>query len=146
MTILPASQNKRRALVRLAMIGLALALAALVTAERVSGASLQGVTVAVLIAFCVFATLEFTVFDDVAKQAHYIAWYWGSFVGLFALAAGHILLSLDSQAVVAAQDWIVGRLGGSGPYQAFIAGTVVTPLLMVVGFAIVRAIDWLRSR
>lgn len=146
MSFLPASQNKRRALVRAGMLGLALIYVALVVANWAWGTPVHGVSVAVVIAFCIFATLEFSVFDEVAKHTHYVAWYWGSFVGLLALAAGHILLSLDSRMVASVQDWMVSRLGGGGPYEAFAAGTVVTPILMVIGFAIVRAADWLRSR
>lgn len=146
MSLIPASQNKRRALIRVGMLGLAVVYVALMGAARTWDVPVHGASVAVLIAFCVLATLEFSVFDDVAKHAHYVAWYWGSFVGLFALAAGHILLATDNQAIVAAQSWIVSRLGDGGPYEAFVAGTVVTPLLMVAGFAIVRFADWLRSR
>lgn len=146
MSMIPASQNKRRALVRAGMAGLALAYVALMAAARMWDAPVHGASIAVLIAFCIFAILEFSVFDEVAKQAHYVAWYWGAFLGLFALAGLHILLSFDHQAIVSLQRSLVSFLGDGGPYAAFVAGTVVTPLLMMAGFVIVRFADWLRSR
>lgn len=146
MSFFPASQNKRRALARAGMSSLAVLFVALIAAGRMWDAPVHGVTIAVLIAFCVFAMLEFSVFDELAKRAHYIAWYWGSCVGLAVVAGAHIVVALDAQSIAPAFDWIVARLGGSGPHQAFLAGTMATPLLMMAGFVIVRGADWLRSR
>ncbi len=146
MSFLPASQNKRRAWARAGMSGLAVLFVALIAAGRMWDLSLHGVTIAVLIAFCVFAMLEFSVFDELAKRSHYIAWYWGSCLGLAVVAGAHIFLSLDTQVGVSALDWVVARLGGGRPHQAFLAGTMATPLLMVIGFVIVRGADWVRSR
>jgi len=145
--ILPASQNKRRALLRVAMVTLGLALAALAVSARLWDAPVHGLMVVTVVVFCVLSIIEMNLFDEFTKQGHYVAWYWGSFVGLLFVAALHVLSSFNVQIFEAVQSAVVSRLGGAGDANAsFLAGTMTTPLLMVAGYAIIRTIDWLRTR
>jgi hypothetical protein len=146
MSFLPATQNKRRALVRTLMVGLGLGLVGIALAGRVGGIAVHWPLLAVLVAFCVLAVLEFATFDDVAKQAHYIAWYWGSLVGLVAIALIQVTFAFTGEPFVIVRDALMRWFGDADPMTSFLGGMMVTPLFMALGFFVVRGIDWLRSR
>ncbi len=146
MVLLPASQNKRRLLIRTAMIALGLGLLACAIAARFWGAPVHGLTVAILVAFCALAVLELSVFDELAKQSHYVAWYWGSLLGLIAVAAAQVLLTLGRGPFGVVRGAIVDRLGDASPVEALLMGMMATPLLMGLGFVLVRGASWLRGR
>lgn len=146
MSILPATQNKRRALVRSLMFALGLALIGFALAGRVGGVAVHWPVLAMLIAFCVLAVLEFVTFDDIAKQAHYIAWYWGSLLGLVVIVLIQLTFAFTGEPFVIVREALMRWFGGVDPTSSFVAGMMVTPLLMAGGFFIVRTIDWLRSR
>jgi len=146
MSVLPASQNQRRAVVRFAMAALLVGYVGFVAAAQIWDVSVHSASTGFIVAFCVLAAMEFSVFDEIAKRSHYIAWYWGGALGLVAVAIVHVLLATGWQPVATLTDAVVARLGDGGPRAAFLAGTMATPLLMALGFCIVRGVDWLRSR
>lgn len=146
MSILPVSQNKRRALVRTLMVVLGLVLIGFTLAGRVGGIAVHWPVLAVLVAFCVLAVLEFVTFDEIAKQAHYIAWYWGSLLGLIVVALLQVTFAFTGQPFAIVHDTLMRWFGDADPMTSFVGGMMVTPLVMAIGFFIVRGIDWLRSR
>lgn len=148
MPLIPASQNKRRALVRTAMMSICFLFVAFAISARVWDAPVHAPMLALLVVFCVLALLEFSVFDEFAKLSHYSAWYWGSLLGLIAVAAVSVLFSLESHPLGPLQDTIIRYFGPGGDTKAdaFVAGTVTTPLLMALGFFIVRGVTWYRNR
>jgi hypothetical protein len=145
MSILPVSQNKRRALLRNVMIGVGLALFGCVFAARIWDAEMQAPVLALLLVFCVLAVAQFEALDEMAKQAQYVAWYWGSMLGVLAFALIQILFAFTGEPFVAAQDWLVGLVGGDAK-ASFLAGMALTPLLMIAGFTIWWSVYWLRRR
>lgn len=146
MSVLPASQNKRRALIRTLMFVVGAALLALTIFAQFTDTSVHAIVLPVLVVFCVLAVLEFSVFDEFAKQGHYIAWYWGSLIGLVAVCAAQVLLALDGQPFAWLRSAIANQLSGANSVEAFMIGTMVTPVLMAIGFFIWRGVSWLRDR
>ena len=141
MSFLAATQNERRALVRALMIVSGLALLALASAGRLTEFSVHEPILALLVVFCALAILEFVTFDEVAKRAHYTAWYWGSFIGVATIALVQVFAAIGGD-VTALVRW----LGDADPATSFMAGLMVSPVLMAIGFFVVRGIDWLRIR
>lgn len=146
MSILPASQNKRRALIRNTMIVLGLVLFALALASRTWGVAVHWPVLAVLTVFCALAVLEFVTFDEVAKHEHITAWYWGSLVGLVTIALIQVAAVFNAEALSFVRETIARGLGDATPTSSFLSGMMVAPVLMAGGFFVVRCIDWLRSR
>jgi hypothetical protein len=148
MPLIPASQNKRRSLIRTAMMFLSVLFVVFALSARIWDAPVHAPMLAVLVVFCVLALLEFSVFDEFAKLSHYSAWYWGSLLGLIGVAAVSVLFSLESHPLGPLQDAIIHYFGPGGDTKAdaFVAGTVTTPLLMALGFFVVRGVTWYRNR
>jgi hypothetical protein len=146
MSVLPVSQNKRRALVRSLMIVFGLVLVACALAARTWDVEVRGPMMALLIVFCVLAVLEFATFDEIAKRAHYIAWYWGSVLGFICIALMQVAFAFDGSPFVAVQQTLMEWFGAADASASFAAGMLFGPLLMAAGFFIVRGVDWLRSR
>ena len=109
MSILPASQNKRRALVRISMIALGVVLLALALVSRTLSVAVHWPVLAVLAVFCVLAVLEFVTFDEAAKYAHFTAWYWGSLLGLFMIAFIQVAAGFSVASLSFVQDAIARR-------------------------------------
>jgi len=145
MSLLPASQNKRRALIRTLLFVFGGVLLALVLAMRVWDMPLHGVIIALLIVFCTLGMLEFTVFDEFSKQTHYRAWYWGSSAGAAGVALVQVLSSFDVS-TGAINSFIATQLDSADPSSAFLSGMMMTLLFMVTGYVIVRGAMWLRDR
>lgn len=146
MSVLPVSQNKRRALVRSLMLVFGLLLVACALAAHTWDVEVRGPMVAALIVFCVLAVLEFATFDEIAKRAHYIAWYWGSLLGFICIALMQVAFAFDGSPFVAVQQTLMEWFGAADASTSFAAGMLFGPLLMAAGFFIVRGVDWLRSR
>jgi len=146
MALLPVTQNKRRALIRAAMIGFGLLLLGLVIAARAWDISLHWPMVLALVAFCALAVLEFASFDELARHAHYISWYWGSAFGLIAVVLTQVALGLSSPPFGALREGLARWLGEADAVTTFLAGMMATPLLMAAGFFICRGVDVLRTR
>ena len=146
MSFLPATQNKRRTLIRNSIVVLGLALLGCALAARVWGVAVHWPMLALLVVFCALALLEFLTFDEIAKRAHYIAWYWGSLLGLVVVVAIQLLFAFTGEPFALVQAMLVRWSGDADPMTSFLSGMMVTPVLMAAGFFIVRLIDWLRSR
>lgn len=146
MTVLPLSQNKRRALYRNLMIGIIGLLGALTIASRVFGFDVHAIVLLLLFPIVVLAPLQFFALDEAARQGHFAAWYWGCFLGMFALGA--IAIGLNQGFVpfepiaTAAAHWV----GGPDQASMFVAGLIVGPVLMVAGYLICASLHWLRMR
>lgn len=74
-TMLPVSQSKRRALYRNLMFATVGIVTMLVVASRVFDINAHWIASALLPPALVVAVLQFQSLDEVAKQAHYVAWY-----------------------------------------------------------------------
>ncbi len=146
MSFLPATQNKRRALIRASVIVLGLALLACAFAARIWGIAVHWPMLALLVAFCTLVLLEFVTFDEIAKRAHYIAWYWGSLLGLIVVALIQVLFAFTGEPFAFVQTLLMRWFGDADPTTSFLVGMMVGPVLMAAGFFIVRTIDWLRAR
>lgn len=145
MSVLPVSQNKRRALFRSLLIAAIAVLGVLALVSRVYGVDVHGLSVTISLPVMLLAALQFRALDEMARLAHYAAWYWGSFLALIAIGAIAIGLSngvLPFEPIAAqATHWI-----GAGPENTFVAGLVAGPILMLAGYLIWSAIHWLRMR
>lgn len=148
MSALPVSQNKRRTLYRNMVIVFIALLTVLAIVGRVFDVQLHGLASALLIGGLVLAVVQFQALDEVAKQAHYVAWYWGSLAVLGVIAMINIASFAFNDARAA--DWLAGSLlrlwGETAPNEAFMAGLMTGPVLMVVGFSVWWAVFWLRRR
>ena len=140
------SQNKRRAVYRGLMIAALVAMASLTLLARLTGVSAHWAATAVALAVAVLAALEFAAFDELQKQNHYEAWYWGGMLGVGAtglLAAG---LALDVVPFAAIEDFTAGLQGRADGETLFIMGLLTGPLLFAAGFVVWRFAHWLRVR
>lgn len=146
MTFLPATQNKRRALIRNSMMVLGVLLLGLAVAARAWDVSVHMPMLAVLAVFCVLAVLEFVTFDEAAKFAHYTAWYWGSLLGVVVIALVQVLAAFSGEPFALIRETIAASLGDASPTEGFLSGMMVALILMAGGFFVVRGVDWLRSR
>ena len=145
MSVLPVSQNQRRALYRSLMIGAIAVLGALAFVNRSFGVEVHTFATIMLLPIIVLAGLQFRALDEMARHAHYAAWYWGSFLALIAIGA--VAIGLSAGAIpfgpIAAQ---AARVVGDGPEGAFISGLIAAPVLMLAGYLVWSAIHWLRMR
>jgi hypothetical protein len=144
--IFPASQNKRRALYRHLLIGAIAVLAVLAFASRTLGVEVHGVTMVMLAPILALAALQLRALDEVARQAHFAAWYWGSFVGLVAIGAIALALSGGFLQFAPFEAQISRMLGAADAQTIFIGGLISGPVLMLSGYLIWSAIYWLRTR
>ncbi|HYD89015.1 MAG TPA: hypothetical protein VEA80_16180 [Vitreimonas sp.] len=143
--ILPASQNKRRALLRNLMIVIGLGMAACAVIARMTDIDTHWPMLALLVAFCALAVAQFNTLDEVAKQAQYIAWYWGSMLGLAAILLIQLPIAFAGQRPGFMQEALM-RWVDPDPMTSFLTGMMTTPLLMVIGFTLWWAAYWLRRR
>lgn len=146
MSVLPVSQNKRRALYRNIMVGLIALLGVLLLLSRVLGVDVHLATMLMLVPLLVLAPLQLSALDEAAKQAHFSAWYWGCMlaivlIGVLAIGLQQAAIPFEPVAAVASR-WV----GGMGESSLFVAGLLTGPALMVVGYLIFSVIHWLRMR
>ena len=146
MSVLPVSQNKRRALYRNVMVGLIALVGVLTFASRVYDIDVHLAAAFLLLPILVLAPLQLGAMDEAAKQAHISAWYWGCMaavivIGAFAIGLTQKVITFEAVASVATQ-WI----GGAREPNLFVAGLLAGPMLMVAGYLIFSAIYWLRTR
>lgn len=139
--------NKRRTLYRNLMIALLIALTLLAVASRQFDLELHGVASVLLIASLIVSVLQFQSLDEVAKQAHYVAWLWGSMTVMGAIGAAFAIFYAAPGAItLPVEGPLVQLFGDANPDTAFLAGFLTTPLLMVGGFTIWWCAYWLRRR
>ncbi len=146
MSVLPVSQNKRRALYRNVMVGLIALLGVLTLLSRVFGIDVHLVAMLMLVPIVVLAPLQLSALDEAAKQAHFSAWYWGCMfaivaIGVLAIGLQQAAIPFEPVAAFAAK-WF----SGVGPSSLFVAGLMVGPALMVVSYLIFSVVHWLRMR
>lgn len=145
MSVLPVSQNKRRALYRNLMVGLIAILGVLAFVSRSFGVEVHQGASLILLPVVVLAALQFGALDEVAKHAHYAAWYWGCLAALVAIGALAVGLSNGvvpfEPIATQAAHWI-----GSGAEGGFVAGLLAAPILMLAGYLVFSTIHWLRTR
>lgn len=75
--------------------------------------------------------------DEVAREAHKFAWYWGGSVGMG--VAGLILIMVDSGAIVAPQLF-------PGAHSEFAVGAMTVMLAQIVGYLVAWAGWWWSHR
>jgi len=85
----------------------------------------------------VFACLWVTSLDEVALQAHYVAWFWGGNAGLLVSMLVFVAAALSPQV-------FEPMLSALGAGETFVAGIVVGVVPAVIGYAIWWAVLWLR--
>ncbi|MEQ1818275.1 MAG: hypothetical protein ABL871_06660 [Terricaulis sp.] len=146
MSVLPVSQNKRRALYRNLMVGLIALVGVLTLLSRVFGVDVHIAVAFMLLPILVLAPLQLSALDEAAKYAHFSAWYWGCMaavvaIGLLAIGLTQNVIPFEAVAAVAAH-WI----GGAREPNLFVAGLLAGPLMMVVGYLIFSSTHWLRMR
>lgn len=146
MSVLPTSQNKRRALFSVAMyvaVGLLLAFA---VASRMFGLSMHAPSTIVLVIIGVLSVLQFNALDEVAKQAHYLAWYWGGLIGLTVMVTLTLAIAATPQTFAFIEGLMLRHAGKADTETAFLLGLAATPTLMMLAFAGWWAVYWLRRR
>jgi surface polysaccharide O-acyltransferase-like enzyme len=147
MSVLPTSQNKRRAFYRNLSFGVVGLLILAAVARRVFDVEVHGFATILAIAVFFIAILQFNALDEVAKQAHYVAWYWGSMIAIMAIAVATLAaFAFPEFSANWIAEYVLPLWGGSGLNAAFMAGLMTGPLLLLVGFGIWWSVFWLRRR
>lgn len=146
MSIIPSSQNKRRALYRSLMFALIGVMAALALISRVTDIEVHAATTAVVLVVALVSVLQFGALDEMERQAHYTAWYWGSALALVALGALGFGLVLDLVPFAWIEAAMAGMLDRADMEASFLMGLLTGPMLMAAGFVVWWTIHWLRMR
>jgi hypothetical protein len=101
------------------------------------------ITLALVAGSFVAGAIWFGAIDELAQQAHYVAWYWGGSVGL--CVAAFLLLSAPALFPLIDAPAIIGRaLGAADASTGFIAGVAVSIGALVLGYAAWWLVFWLR--
>lgn len=138
------SQNKQRVLYRnLAIAGLGL-LTLLAVIARVFGVPVHAPATAVVIASLVLSLLQFRALDEAAKQAHYIAWYWGSLIALALVMLAGVAIATGGLPFELIETLAARALGESNPRNLFLFGVMAGPGIMLLAFAVWWSAHWLR--
>lgn len=146
MSIIPSSQNKRRALYRNVMFALIGVMAVLALISRMTDIEAHAAATAVIIVVALVSVLQFGALDEIERQAHFTAWYWGSALALIALCAIGFGLVLDLVPFAWIEAATAGMLNQIDREGLFLMGLLTGPMLMAAGFAVWWAIHWLRMR
>ncbi|OQW56470.1 MAG: hypothetical protein A4S17_13805 [Proteobacteria bacterium HN_bin10] len=146
MSVLPTTQNQRRALYWNLMTAAMGLLVLAVVAGRVFSVPTGAIASVILVGIGLLALLQFNSLDEVAKQAHYVAWYWGSLLAMSVIVAVNVLFALTKEAPELAEAAMIRWLGEADAATGFLTGLMVAPVLMVLGFSGWWAAYWLRRR
>jgi hypothetical protein len=147
MSVLPASQNKRRALYRNLTFGLVGLLIVAAVAKRLLGIEVHQFAVVVTIAVFALAVLQFNELDEVAKQAHYVAWYWGSMLAVIVISALALAtFAFPDMSAAWIAEHVLPFWGDGSVDTVFMAGLMTGPMVMLAGFALWWSVYWLRRR
>jgi hypothetical protein len=124
------------------LIGLAVVAAALVAVKRLTGVDLPPwARFAILLAVFVIAIGStwrwWSVLDEVAREAHKFAWYWGGSVGM--AVAGIVMVLVDGRHI-ATPDFLPGQHGD------FTTGALTVMLAQIVGYLVAWAGWWWTRR
>jgi len=145
-SLLPASQNKRRALFHRLGYGLVAIAVLLAVAARALGIDVDAPATVLVFAAAVLAVLQFGALDETARQGQYVSWYWGGMAGVALLGLVSIGLSFDVIPFAPIQAWIESWHERADNEVVFLMGLMTGPLVMTVGFFVWWAIYWLRMR
>jgi len=145
MSIAQTPGAKRRIALRVASLGLLGALVALTLAEAALAISLADLKLGVLVLIAPLSLLWVESLDEVARQGHYWAWFWGCAVGVTAMMMLAVIVhgGLWHQSVDAL---LTAWRGEASVQNGFLLGLLTTPVLCVIGFACFWAVYWLRRR
>jgi hypothetical protein len=139
------SQNKQRAIYRYAMFGLLGGLVALALASRMLGLQVHVPTTILLVASFALGIWGFTTLDEVAKQAHYVAWFWGGMVALIVVAV-IIAASSVMPLLVPLSAFLEKAFGRADAETGFLLGLAAGPVLLTLGYIFWWTAFWLRRR
>jgi hypothetical protein len=140
------TQNRMRAVYRNLSIACLVAFAMLLALARVTHLPVHWAAMAAAAAAGVFSLLQFYVLDETAKQAHYIAWYWGGLVGLVVLMLTGFAFAADALPFAWVEQAAARMLGAFDAKKAFLFGLLSGPIAMFLGFAVWWSAHWLRLR
>lgn len=138
------SLNQQRVLYRNLTIGGLGLLAVFAVVARVSDVPMHWPSTAVVIASLVISLLQFNTLDETAKQAHYIAWYWGALVALIAVMAAGVAVATGALPFAWIEGAVAQTLGEASARNAFLFGLIAAPGAMFVAFGVWWSVHWLR--
>jgi hypothetical protein len=140
-------RSERRSAFRIAgwvgAIGLMLAAMAL---EPLIGET--GATVLILLAGAlgVAACIAWFIgLDEMAQRAHYVAWFWGSSLGLLAITAA-MAIGVLTGAVDNLHEIVRAMFGHDDVGDGMMAGMLIIIVPMTMGYALWWTAFWLRRR
>lgn len=143
---MPVSQTKRRALYRTLMLTAFTVMIALTLAARLFDVPVHLPMAGAVLFIGVLSFLQFNALDEVAKQAHYVAWYWGGLIALGAVAVLTMALSLSPPLFAAIEQLMLRWFGNAEARTSFMLGLMTAPVLLALGFAAWWGVYWLRRR
>lgn len=143
---MPVSQNKRRALYRSLTLGAFAVMLALTLAGRMFDIAVHVPMAAAVLFIGVLCFLQFSALDEVAKQAHYVAWYWGSLVALSVVAALTVTIALWPALFGGIEQLMLRWFGDADAQTSFTFGLMTAPVLLALGYGVWWGIYWLRRR
>jgi len=145
MSIAQTPGAKRRTALRVASLGLLGALVALTLAEAALAISLADLKLGVLVMIAPLSLLWVESLDEVARQAHYWAWFWGCALGVTTMTVLAVIVhsGLWAPGLDAA---LTAWRGEASAQSGFLLGLLTTPVLCVIGFACFWVVYWLRRR
>lgn len=145
MSIAQPPRTRRRTALRIVTLSLLGLMIALSLAEPLLDASFFDLRLGVMALLLPLSALWIDALDEVAKQAHYWAWYWGSVLGLTVMA----ILSVAAHGGFwheGADRFLIAWRGAADAQSGFLLGLLTTPALCLAGAAIFWAFYWLRNR
>lgn len=146
MSLASNSVNKRRVVYRNLMVAALGVMLALSLAGRVFAMPMHLPMAVTLIGVGVLSFLQFNTLDEMAKQAHYIAWYWGGLVALSAVALLTVAISFAPPVFAAIESVMLAQFGNADAQTSYLLGLITAPALLVLGFAGWWSVYWLRRR
>ncbi|HRO04616.1 MAG TPA: hypothetical protein PLS69_13525 [Terricaulis sp.] len=145
MGITQPPQTKRRLILRNATLALLGAMVLFSAGEALLGVSLADLKLGLLVLLLPLSLLWVETLDEVARQGHYWAWFWGCAGGIAGMTMLAIMVhgGLWHQGVDAL---LTAWRGEASAQSGFLLGLLTTPVLCVIGFACFWAVYWLRRR
>lgn len=140
-----SSQNRQRAIYRYGMFGVLAALVALALASRMLDLEVHVPATILLLASFVLGIWGFTTLDEVAKQAHYVAWFWGGMIALIVVAA-IIAASTAMPLSPPLNAFLQDAFGRADAETGFLFGLAAGPVLLTLGYFFWWTAFWLRRR
>jgi hypothetical protein len=135
--------EKKRRLTSLGLLGVGVVTGLLLGAQHFGDFRLPMVARVIVVAIVVVGSVLFTwrwwrLLDEVAREAHKFAWYWGGSAGM---AAGGLLAILVEDRRIAAP-----LFEGPSPADGFVAGVLTVMIAQLVGYTVAWAGWWWSRR